>query len=140
MSYLSCRVHFGVLQQFLFAIKHTNPKGVFTVRFFGEIVFGILIQFLIHSQSWKEVEIFCFIDNSLFINAWGVPDRKQNHFGDPGNPHPSRAFLMQNVLVCVLSKFLIQDFDPKMDSGEKKSLPIDSDMIFVSDLSWRAHF
>ena len=46
---------------------------------------------------------------------------------------------MQNVLVCVLSKFLIQDFDPKMDSGEKKSLPIDSDMIFVSDLGFRDH-
>ena len=80
-----------------------------------------------------------FVDNSLFINAWGVPDRKQNHFGDLGNLHPSRAFLIQNVSVCVLSKFLIQDFDPKMDSGEKKSLPIDSDMIFVTDLKFSDH-
>ena len=61
-----------------------------------------------------------FVGNSLFRNAWGVPDSKEIHFGDLANLHPSRAFLMQNVPVCVLSKFLIQDFDPKMDSGEKK--------------------
>ena len=63
---------------------------------------------------------FFFFVNSLFINAWGVPDRKQNHFGDRYNFHPSRAFLMQNVPFCVLSKFLIQDFDPKEVPDSKK--------------------
>ena len=47
---------------------------------------------------------------------------------------------MQNVYFCVVSKFLIHDFSPKMDSDEKKSSPIDSDMYFVSDLVWRAHY
>ena len=63
-----------------------------------------------------------FVGNSLFRNAWGVPDRKENHFGALGNLHPSRAFLMQNVHFCVLSKFLIQDFEPKEVPDSKKKL------------------
>ena len=78
--------------------------------------------------------------NSLFRNAWGAPYTKQNHFGDLDNLQPSRAFLMQNVYFCVVSKFLIHDFSPKMDSDEKKSSPIDLDMNFVSDLVRRVHF
>ena len=63
-----------------------------------------------------------FVGNSLFRNAWGVPDRKENHFGALGNLHPSRAFLMQNVHLRVLSKFLIQDFEPKEVPDSKKKL------------------
>ena len=63
-----------------------------------------------------------FVRNSLFRNAWGVPDSKEVHFGDLANLHPSRAFLLQNVHLRVLSKFLIQDFEPKEVPDSKKKL------------------
>ena len=63
-----------------------------------------------------------FVRNSLFRNAWGVPDSKEIHFGDLANLHPSRAFLLQNVHLRVLSKFLIQDFEPKEVPDSKKKL------------------
>ena len=92
------------------------------VRFWWGIVFGIIIQFLIHSQSWKEVLNIFFVGNSLFRNAWGVPDSKEIHFGDLANLYSPRAFLLQNVHLRVLSKFLIQDFEPKEVPDSKKKL------------------